>query len=103
LGIPNVKVKRAITGALILEVPGSDGAEKANKLAKKMANLFANTPGVRVARPSKRAELRVRNLDDSVTAENITKAVAEIGDCSLSEVRTGDIKMFPNELGGCQG
>jgi hypothetical protein len=64
-----------------------------------MANLFANTQRVRVARPSKRAKLRNRDLDNFVTAEDIIKAVAEIAGCLPSEVRTGDIKMSPNGLG----
>jgi hypothetical protein len=99
LGIPGVKVKRAITGALIMEVPGPKGPEKADKLAEKLANLFAARKGVKVARPSKRGELRVRDLDDSVTAEDIAKAVAESGGYSLTEVKVGEVKMSPVGLG----
>jgi hypothetical protein len=97
LEISNIKVKRAITGALILEIPDLVGAKKADRLANKMANLFANAPGIKVARPTKRADLRVRDLHDSATVEDVSKA--EGGGCLPTEVKMEDIQRSPAGLG----
>lgn len=61
LGIEALKPRRARTGALILEIGGISGVEKANRL---VAGPF---PGLRVAQTIKTAEIRVRNLDETMT------------------------------------
>ncbi|XP_018358517.1 PREDICTED: uncharacterized protein LOC108758203 [Trachymyrmex cornetzi] len=65
--IDDLQARRAVTGALILEVKGPENQAKANKLAKRMAEVLASQEGVKVSRPIKRAEIRVAGLDDSVT------------------------------------
>ncbi|XP_025157023.1 uncharacterized protein LOC112589129 [Harpegnathos saltator] len=72
LGISGLRPKRAVTGALILEVPGEGGAERAQKLVPLMEAALAGS-GVRVARPVRRAELRVTGLVEATTKEEIGK------------------------------
>ncbi|XP_032690542.1 uncharacterized protein LOC116853523 [Odontomachus brunneus] len=64
LGIKNLRCKRAITGALLLEVPGPEGDKLADTLAIKLRVALAGEEGVRVDRPSKKAEVRLHNLED---------------------------------------
>ncbi|XP_032688804.1 uncharacterized protein LOC116852481 [Odontomachus brunneus] len=64
-----------------------------------MKSLFAGKEGVRIARPAKRAELRVRDLDDAVTAENVVAAMASFGGYGPGDVRTGTICAGANGLG----
>ncbi|XP_024869086.1 uncharacterized protein LOC112452881 [Temnothorax curvispinosus] len=83
LGITKgLKPKRAMTGGLIIEIPGSGNSDKADKLAERLTQLFEGRSDVKVSRPMKTAEIRVLDLDDSVTAENLAEAIAELGGCS---------------------
>lgn len=91
LGIAEVRPKRAVTGGLILEIPGADGAAKADKLAVAMAGIFEGDEA-RVARPSKKAELRVTGLIDSVTVGEVVSAIARGGGCKEEEVVAGQIR-----------
>lgn len=100
LGIDKgLKFKRAITGALILEIPGSDSAKHADALAERLSILFANREDVKVSRPCKMAELRVRDLDDAVSGWDVAHSLAEVGGCRPSEITTGVIRKGPNGLG----
>ncbi|KMQ87404.1 cellular nucleic acid-binding protein [Lasius niger] len=78
LGIGFLRTRKAVTGALVLEVPGRDAVQKADQLAKLMDGVL-KSKGVRVSRFSKRAELRVRGLEDFVTPEIAAEAVALVG------------------------
>lgn len=93
LGISHVRPRTAVTGALILEVPGAaaDRRTKADTFTEHLKEVLAGREEVKVTLPTKRAELRVRGLDISVTAEKMVSAVASAGDCASSEVRVGKI------------
>nr|XP_031836981.1 uncharacterized protein LOC116428907 [Nomia melanderi] len=85
-------------GALILEVPGKDEVAKADQLATKIAEALEGT-GVKMVRPSKKAELRVRGLVDGTTPSEVATAVATVGGCRPEEVQTEEIQSSPSGLG----
>ncbi|XP_032686583.1 uncharacterized protein LOC116851362 [Odontomachus brunneus] len=97
-GLGQASRQRAATGALVLEVSGPEGQVKAESLAAKIRTLFAEEEGVRIARPAKRAELRVRDLDDAVTTEDVVAAVASFGGCGPEDIRAGAIRAKANGL-----
>ncbi|XP_011858731.1 PREDICTED: uncharacterized protein LOC105556255 [Vollenhovia emeryi] len=99
LGIDALKPRRAQTGAIILEVTGENAKEKADCLAEKMRAVVGGKEGVKITRPTKLAEIRIRDLDDSITVEDVKEAVAKAGGCTPPEVKTGEIKLAPNGLG----
>lgn len=100
LGIQKgLKFKRAITGALSLEIPGPDSAKCADMLAERLSILFSAREDVKISRPCKMAELRVRDLDDAVSGWDVSHSLAEVGGCRPSEVTTGTIRKGPNGLG----
>lgn len=99
LEITRMRFKRAVTGALTMEIPGDKDGRKAGALAERLAALFAGKEEIRVARPIKTAEIRIKDLDDSVTAGEVALAVAESGGCPAAEVRTGAVCRAPNGLG----
>ncbi|XP_017792998.1 PREDICTED: uncharacterized protein LOC108574863 [Habropoda laboriosa] len=66
LSIEGIRSRRAITGAMILEIPGEGEAAKADALAAKMVEMVGG-PDIKIARPIKRQEIRLSGLDDSVT------------------------------------
>ncbi|CAK9834518.1 hypothetical protein ANTRET_LOCUS11035 [Anthophora retusa] len=98
VGLEAVRYKRAVTGALLMQVPGPEGAAKADTLAEKLREALEGT-GVKITRPTKRAELRVTGLDDSVTPKEVADAIAAAGACKPEDVRTGQIRSAPSGLG----
>lgn len=98
LGISAVKFKRAATGARVLEVPGKASGEKADSLAKELADKLGQDI-VRVYRPVMCAELRLTQLDDSVSPGEVVAAVAKSGGCEESQIKTGEIRQDASGLG----
>ncbi|XP_024890976.1 uncharacterized protein LOC112466868, partial [Temnothorax curvispinosus] len=86
----------AVSGGLVLEVPGDDAKKKADTLARQISAVLE---GVQVARPSKSVELRLRGLDDSITQEEIAAAIATVGGCDTGDVRVGEILRPPRSMG----
>jgi len=86
IGIEYLRPKRAITGALILEVPGENSSPKADNLAAKLSQIVG-VLGVKVARPIKSAELRITKLDDAATCDSVATAIAELGGCAPTDIK----------------
>lgn len=86
LGIPHLEVRRARAGAVILGVPGDDSSAKADRLADRLADVV-KTLGVRVARPSRRMDLRIAGLDFLVSTGEVLAAIARVGRCREEDVR----------------
>ncbi|XP_018300405.1 uncharacterized protein [Mycetomoellerius zeteki] len=100
MGIVDLKPRRTRSGAFLLEVPGgASGAEKANALAEKLTELTADNPDVRISRLERMGELRVRDLEASITKDELHVQLSEIGDCRPSEIKAGRIVSMPNGLG----
>ena len=61
-------------------------------LFRSLAKLFENRPDVKIARPQKMAELRIRDLDPSTTSEEVVQAIVEAGGCSPTDVKVGELR-----------
>lgn len=92
VGVTAVRAKRAMTGALLLEIPGPNGAERASALREKMQKALEHMEGVKVARPVKMAELRIRNIPEACTENEIRRAIEEQGECLHTEVKVGALR-----------
>lgn len=99
LGITDIRPRRTRTGAMLLEIPGVNGAAKANSLAVKLKEALGDQEDVMISRPEKQAEIRVRDIDDSTTIEEIVTKVASMGDCDPANVKPGNIIQSFNGLG----
>lgn len=95
-GDPSQEVGRE---GLLLEIPGPEGAARADALAIKMRAILGEVERVVVARPMTMAELRVNDLLVSTTPRDVAAAIAAAGECSLGDVTTGDIRSSPMGLG----
>jgi len=98
LGIPELRIKSSQSGGRVLEVPGEDSAARADRLAAKLSEALAATPA-RVYRPAKTAEVRITELEETVTLLEVETALSNVGGCSISEVRVGPIKPGPGGAG----
>jgi len=96
LGIEEIRPKRALTGALLLELPGAK-ADAADCLASCMREALAGMEGVRVTRPLKCVDLRVRDL---TTRSPRMIYPGRWPGSGAEEVKVGDVRPYPNKLGG---
>ncbi|XP_043264233.1 branchpoint-bridging protein-like [Colletes gigas] len=85
LGITGMRPTRAVTGALLLAIPGEQGREKATALRARLDGAL-QVEGVRVACPQKQAELRVSGLSEAATQGAVREALATTGGCGATEV-----------------
>lgn len=99
IGIQTLRLRKAITGALLLEITGPDGREKAILLNKKMEEALKNMEGVKVARPEKMAELRLKDVLDDTDTEEIRKVIVSVGGCRPNEIKFGTTRKSARGLG----
>ncbi|XP_035442779.2 uncharacterized protein LOC118271023 [Spodoptera frugiperda] len=93
-----LREKRAADGGIVIMVSGENCNAKADSLASRMREVLTNF-NVTIGRPTKMAEARVMDLDDSVTPEEVATAIARAGECSTSDVKVGEIRRPPTSLG----
>ncbi|XP_020295615.1 uncharacterized protein LOC109860742 [Pseudomyrmex gracilis] len=93
----DIEPKKAITGALIIEIPGEGSKERADRLFAAMVAAERDS-GVTFARPVNTCEMRVKGLDDSVTPEEVRKVVITVGSCRSTVVQVGRARASPNRL-----
>ncbi|CAK9834494.1 Uncharacterized 50 kDa protein in type I retrotransposable element R1DM [Anthophora retusa] len=98
IGIDGVRHRLAVTGGHVLEVPGPESSTKAATLAEKMSSVLAQS-GVKVANPTKRAEVRLRGLDESVRPQEVIATVAAFTDCRESDIRVGKVRTTASNMG----
>ncbi|CAH2085123.1 unnamed protein product [Euphydryas editha] len=99
LGIKDgLTIRRAATGARLLELPKGQTPEAAKRLAEELQTVCGSL--ARVVQPMKLASLRVSGLDDSVTSEAVAVAVAKLGKCDAGDIKVGAIAVGPGGLGG---
>lgn len=90
LGIEEIRYRRGATGARIWKIPGASNDEKAERLAGELRKVLSSDV-VKVQRPVKRVDLRLVGLDDAVTTEDVTLAIAKVGGCTSDAIKTGVI------------
>jgi len=96
LRIESSRVRKAANGDLIVEVLGPDGSGKANALAEQLQVVLQDT--ARVTRPVTKGEIRLVGLDETVTAEEVLRAIVKHEECTEAEVRLGSIRPMNNGL-----
>ena len=91
LGIAALRPKRAASGALIIAIPGPDSQEKADTLAVALGAATLGR-GVRVTRPQRWGEVRVRGLTELATPAMVRDAMAAAGECAVGDVHVGEFR-----------
>ncbi|KAL6416574.1 hypothetical protein ACFW04_012696 [Cataglyphis niger] len=95
-GIERTKIRYAANGDALIEIPGAQNAEKAEKLKDKLADLLKDY--AKVSRPVIRGDIRLSGFDDSVAPSEIAETIAEIGGCSPKDIKMGEIRKLKNSL-----
>ncbi|XP_029178115.1 uncharacterized protein LOC114945924 [Nylanderia fulva] len=100
LGIANSRLRRGVTGSILVSIPGKDSASKADALSGELRRLFSSDGDVRVGRPSRMEELRVRGILAFMRREEILASVAVSGGCGVADLKAGEIRMCPKSRVG---
>lgn len=92
----DTRIKKDASGGLLVQIPGKDGKEKARQLQSKLQEVLGQE--ARVTIPSKRAEVRITGFDDSVADSEILDRISEIGGCSRSDIKMGQLRLLTSGL-----
>ncbi|EFN89686.1 hypothetical protein EAI_02094, partial [Harpegnathos saltator] len=90
-------VKRARNGGVILEVPGQNCRDKADRLARDLQDALSRKAVV--ARPTRRTELRLVGLETSVTPLMLRAAISKLTGCPPDALQIGEIRRSSGGLG----
>lgn len=89
-GLSAVGFRIAQTGARVIEVPGSNRVDTADRMAAELRTALADR-GVIVSRPEKTADIRLTGLDESVTESEVEAAIRKVTG-SLGQIKLGQIR-----------
>jgi len=98
LNIERIRIRRATTGAMLIEIPGEGTKEKADELANRLKTALSDM-NVRVTRPMRLAELRISGLDDSISKTDVAIAICEAGGTSWLQIKMGEIRRTQRGMG----
>nr|XP_033199900.1 uncharacterized protein LOC117162154 [Bombus vancouverensis nearcticus] len=93
-----MRMRKTITGGVILEVPEDRGREKAAALAAQLTRAL-DPNEVRVATSFRAAEARVSLIDIAATKAEIQNTLARESGCKPEDIRLGEIRPARNGLG----
>lgn len=92
--VKGVRRRLSATRGLVLEIPGGAVVDQ---LAGRLSILFGDR--VKMARPQKFGELRIKGLVASIAREDLVFSLATGGRCRREEVRVGEIRLTPAGIG----
>lgn len=75
IGIKDMRIRKERTRTTIMELEGESGDKKANKLTKKLLELRNEHGKVRIRRPCKVVEIRIRGVENTVSKDEVTRAM----------------------------
>lgn len=90
IGIEETRIRRTMAGSLLIQITGDRSKEKADILAERMKSIVGSE--AKIARPSRKAELRITGVDEDTTQEEIIESIALEGGCDKAEVVAGIIR-----------
>lgn len=96
LEIEWTKIRKAANGSLLIEVIGPDGADKAMKLKNKLQGVLQDQ--ARVTKPIVKSELRLVDLHDATSSDEVIRVIAKNGGCIKEDVKVGAIRPLNNGL-----
>ncbi|EFN89276.1 hypothetical protein EAI_10128, partial [Harpegnathos saltator] len=101
LGIEGpLSIRKALSGAVMVEVPGLKSGPSADRLAGELRKLAAEKgPGFRVQRPEKFAAVRLSGLDPTTGADEVAAAIARSRGCASAEVSAGGMSVSQRGVG----
>ncbi|XP_029166176.1 uncharacterized protein LOC114936978 [Nylanderia fulva] len=100
LGISGTRLRRGVTGSILVSIPGRDSGCKAEAMSGKLRRLFPPDSGVRVGHLSRMEEIRVRGILAYMRTDEILSSLAVSGRCRVADLKAGEIRVFPKSKVG---
>ncbi|XP_029171626.1 uncharacterized protein LOC114940987 [Nylanderia fulva] len=100
LGISGTRLRRGVTGSILVSIPGRDSGSKAEALLGELGRLFPPDSGVKVGRPSRMEEVRVRGILAYMRRDEVLTSVAASGKCGVADLKAGEIRISPKSKVG---
>ncbi|XP_020296367.1 uncharacterized protein LOC109861223 [Pseudomyrmex gracilis] len=104
LDIAETRVRKDVRrgGVILLEISGSNGSAKADRLAEALAPVLEGMAAV--TRPVRRGKLRITGLDESVFADALVARLSsvEFGGCRVTDSKVGPMTEERDRLGAVQ-
>ncbi|EFN69006.1 Proline-rich P65 protein [Camponotus floridanus] len=97
LGIQTTVIRRAISGAIVIEVPGPQGKQLASVLRSNLAEVLGQD--ARVQNPVTMGELRIRGIDPSTTEEEIYLEMESLSGAHRNEFKVSTISNMRDGMG----
>lgn len=97
LGISNVRMRRAMNGAFVIEIPGPDGKALAVTLRENLEVALRDEAVVN--NPVPMGEIRLRGIDPSTTVDDILPVLVELAGCASTEVKISEIAKMRDGMG----
>lgn len=82
-------VRKAITGGILIEIDNDQNREKAKVLAGKIREIVPH--GAKISIPVMRAEVKISDLDDTITREDIIEAIQNKTECLSEEITISNL------------
>lgn len=97
IGIQETVIRRAVNGAIVIEVPGPQSKQLAGVLGSRLSEALGEEAGVR--NPVARGELRIRGIDPSTTTEKIKNELEALGGCTCDDLKVSPISNMRDGMG----
>jgi hypothetical protein len=89
---------KAVTGAIIIKLPGDKGREKALQQATHLTKVLDPT-AVIVAAPKRTTELKIVGIDISIEKEELRQTLALAAEYGVAEMQVGEVGASRSGLG----
>lgn len=87
-----------MTGGVIIEIADDEEGEKADVLRDKI-NEALDSSKIRVSRPVKKIQMRLTEIDDSITVNEIRQEITKVDSCKSVDIDCSEVKYFRGNLG----
>lgn len=75
--IEDCQIRNGFTGGLVIEIPGEDAENKADRLAIRLRDIFKGEQ-IRVNRPRIKVDIKITGLDESTTNDEIQETLSSL-------------------------
>lgn len=97
LGIQNLRMRRAVNGALVLELPGPDGRRLAGSLQSTLQDVLKEDATVN--NPVATGEIRLRGIDPATTQEDVAYELEKLSGCPPKDLKVSAINVMKDGMG----
>lgn len=97
IGIQETAIRRALNGAIVIEIPGPQSKQLAGVLGSRLSEVLGEE--AKVKNPVAMGELRIRGIDPSTTTEEIRNELMTLSDCVGEDLKVSPVNNMRDGMG----